>query len=244
MELDRQAMVNNVFDTLAAVSIGPTLRILPTTSAELRQIPFDTLAAGRILDSLGWKRRTTDGVRIRGGKPLSFRLLVPTSSSARMRFAVLIQSQLQRAGITVMLEQVDFNAFEARQTARDFDAALGAWHSGPDPSAVAEAWTAAASKRNGGRNYSSYENPAVDLFVDSALAARGLAEEKRLYTRVYQTIIDDAPAVWLYEPKSVIGIHKRVRTAGMRPDAWWAGIGEWWIPQREKIARDRVPRAH
>lgn len=158
-----------------------------------------------------------------------------------MRFAVLIQSQLRRAGITVEIEQADFNAFQARQMARDFDAALGAWHSTPDPAGVTETWTTAASRKKGGRNFESYENPAVDLLVDSALGAKNLTDEKRLYTRVYQTIIDDAPAVWLYEPKSIIGIHRRLHTAGMRPDAWWAGVGEWWIRESEKIARDRVP---
>lgn len=240
MALDRAAMVRNVFDTLGAVSIGPTIRALPTTSPALMPISYDTARAGRILDSLGWKRRSADGIRARGGKQLAFAMLVPTSSSARMRYSVLIQSQLARAGVRVSIEQMDFQSFRARQDSRDFDAALSGWHVAPDPAALMEDWSGVAARKRDGRNYGGYENPAFDAVLDSALSAGDSASSFRLYNRAYQMIIDDAPAVWLYEPKTVIGVDRRFRTTGMRPDAWWTRVGDWWVPQAVRIPRDRV----
>ena len=243
MAIDREAMVRNVFDTLGAVSIGPTIRALPTTSPKLAQIRYDTTRAARILDSLGWKRRVKDGIRARDGRELAFGIVVPTSSSARVRFAVLIQAQLARAGVRANIEQMDFQAFSTHQQARDFDAVLGAWHVTAEPAAIVEGWSGAAARRRDGRNYGSYESPAFDAALDSALAARDTGESFRLYNKAYQIIIDDAPAIWLYEPRTVIGIHRRFRTMGMRPDAWWARLGEWWVPPDEQIARDRIGRA-
>ena len=56
----------------------------------------------------------------------------------------------------------------------------------------------------------------------------------------YTTINKDAPAVWLYEPKTVLGVDRRIKMPWLRPDAWWADLGEWYIPAAERISRDRL----
>ena len=240
MALDRQSMVRNVFDTLGKVSIGPTISALPTTSPALSQIPYDTARAAAILDSLGWTQRTKDGVRTKGGRELAFTMIAPASSSARNRMAVLIQSQLQRIGVRAGIEKMEFQAYNARQSARKFDATLGAWHMGPSPSAIQEGWTTSAAKKSDGRNYGSYESAVFDAVLDSAANARDRGSRLRLYTRAYQTIIDDAPAVWLYEPKTVLGLHRRIVTSELTTGAWWSGIANWSIPPSERIHRDLI----
>ena len=37
-----------------------------------------------------------------------------------------------------------------------------------------------------------------------------------------------------------MAIHKRIRTVGLRPDAWWANIAEWSIPANVRLGRDRI----
>ena len=65
------------------------------------------------------------------------------------------------------------------------------------------------------------------MLVDSALASRSLGETRRLFKLANQMIIDDAAAVWLYEPRSVLAIHSRIKPAAMRPNAWWLGLAGW-----------------
>ena len=225
MALDRRSMVQSLFGSLAAVSIGPAVRAFPTTDTSLAQIPFDRPGAERILDSLGW-HRVDGGMRSRNGQPLKFSMLVPVSSQSRMRIAVLIQEQLRAAGVEVVAEQMDYAAFSARQGARDFDAALASWTLGSSPEAVRVTWTSGAAEP-GGLNYGEYRNPAFDRLVDSALAARNLSQSRELFRRANQLIIDDAPAIWLYEPVTVLAVHRRLSTAPMRPNAWWLGIAGW-----------------
>ena len=69
------------------------------------------------------------------------------------------------------------------------------------------------------------------------------AHARERFTLAYAIINQDAPAVWLYEPKTVIGIHRRIRTGWMRPDAWWADLADWYIPPVERLLRDRLPLA-
>jgi peptide/nickel transport system substrate-binding protein len=97
------------------------------------------------------------------------------------------------------------------------------------------------SRASSGTNYSSYENPVFDAYVDSALAAFDPATAKAHFTKAYETIIQDAPAIWLAEPLPTVGYHSRLQLAPLRSDAWWAHIPEWWIPRDKRIPRDNAP---
>jgi ABC-type transport system substrate-binding protein len=202
------------------------------------QIPFDSVRARLTLDSLGWSIRNGRGVRTKKGRELAFNLLVPISSKNRMRMAVLLQARLQTMGVRVNIETMDNSAFVARQQARSFEAALGTWHLGASPDGTRQAWSTAGIAKDG-VNFGSYENPVFDAQLDSALLADP-ADARARFTLAYATINEDAPAVWLYEPMTAIGLHKRLRTGWMRPGAWWADLGDWYIPPGERLARDRL----
>lgn len=241
MAVDRAALVQNAFDTLAKVAIGPTVHVFPTTDTMLKQIPFDPQRAKAILDSLGWTDTSADGIRNRKGQDLAFTALVPSSSQPRVRMAVLIQEQLRRIGVRMKIESMEFNTFQSRLESRDFDVALWSWHLGATPNSLREAWGGESARRKRGINFGTYENSRFDVYVDSAVSAMNPADSRRYFTTAYQIIIDDAPAIWLYEPKTVIGLHRRIRTGPMRADAWWFDLGSWSIPKAEQIDRDRVP---
>ena len=239
MALDRPAMVKNVFDTLAMVALGPFPRVIaPDTN--LREIPFDTAHAKALLDSAGWHLDAASGIRAKNGRPLEFTVIVPNSSKIRGNFAVLAQQQLRSVGAKLDIEQLDFSAFMTRQLARKFDATLGAWHVDPYPGSIVQTWSSAGARAKDGSNYGSYESPTFDAYVDSALTTLRPADRKRYFHAAYQTIVDDAPAVWLYEPKNVAGAQRRLQIVGVRPDAWWAGLARWWIPANQRIARDNI----
>ncbi|HZI99724.1 MAG TPA: peptide ABC transporter substrate-binding protein [Gemmatimonadaceae bacterium] len=239
MALDRPSIVRNAYDSLANVAIGPTVRAYPTTDTSLTQIPFNRAEAMRLLDSLGWRDSNGDGIREKDGTPLEFTITVPGPSKARNTMAVLIQEQLRQAGIKVNIEPLDFAAFINKENTRTFDAVFGGWHVEPSPGGIRQTWGSAGAAK-GGTNYGSYRNARFDAQVDSALSATSLDARRNHFTSAYQIIIDDAPAVWMAEPKRAMAVQKRIRPVGMRPDAWWANIPDWSIPAAQRIARDRA----
>jgi peptide/nickel transport system substrate-binding protein len=226
MAVDRAAIVHNIFDTLGLVAHGPATRILPTSDTTTG-IPFDSLRAGRILDSLGWKRGA-DGMRARGKTPLSFSLMVPNSSPIRKNIAVLLQEQWRKAGAKVAIDQLELNTFGERMDERKFESLLNAWHIDPTPSSVREEW-ASSEVRKGGYNATSYRSPAFDAVIDSAVREMNPTKSVELYRKAYRTLTDDAPAMWIYELRNVQGVSARVHTVGIRPDAWWAGLADWSV---------------
>jgi peptide/nickel transport system substrate-binding protein len=239
LSLNRTTLVRSVLDTFALVPVGPIVRAYAVTDPHGGQLPFDSVRASRLLDSLGWRRQGADGMRRNNGKPLSFSIIVPNSNRSRVRMGPLLQEQLRRMGIQVQLEFLEENAETDRESKGTFDAALGAWTMGSSPDGMTAAWTSQGIG-NHGVNYGSYSNPRFDALLDSALKADpSVAREK--FTKAIAVINDDAPAVWLYEPRKIVGVSRRIRTTRMRPDAWWFDLAEWYIPSGEQLPRDRIP---
>jgi peptide/nickel transport system substrate-binding protein len=234
MATDRATIVRSVYDTLALPALGPTVRAYPTTDPNLKQIPFDTARARQILDSLGWHVAGSDGMRSRKGRPLQFTLSVPNTSKVRIQMAVLIQEQLRQAGVKVDIEQLDFPVLVEKERKRTFDAAMGQWNTQPSPGAARGSWGTAGSHASSGGNYGSYENRVFDAYVDSALASFDPAARKSYFTKAYETIIEDAPAIWLAEPRPTVGYNARLHLAPLRSDAWWAHIPDWSVSASQK----------
>jgi peptide/nickel transport system substrate-binding protein len=239
MAVDRARLVQNVFDTLGYAGIGPVPRALYADWPKLRQIPFDVARSRQIMDSLGWVDADGDGVRERAGVPLEFSVLVPTSSAPRRRYAVLLQDQFKQLGARLRIEELEINAIGPRLGTRRFDAFMGGWVTNPSRSGARQTWGSAAARQAGGSNFGSYESAEFDAAVDDALTSLDPTRSDGHWGRAYQIIIDDAPAIWLYEPRLVAGAHRRLQLTGMRADGWWNGIGGWSIPRGERIARDR-----
>ena len=241
MLVDRETIARSILDSLARGGLGPFPRGLSVADTTIRQIPFDTARAVAVLDSLGWRDANGDGVRERDGRPLRFTLLVPTSSAARVKAATILQQQLAAGGVAVELEQVDIQRFMGDFGGRRFDAALGAWVlNDGSPSGARNTWGSHGATLQGGQNTGSYMNVAFDAQVDSGLATFDMAARKRHFREAYQIAVDDAPAIWLYDPRNAYGIHRRFQTPPMRPAGWWLDVRRWWIPADQRLPRDQV----
>ena len=239
MAVDRVAMLRNVFGEKGRLSHGPFPMTLGVADSTLRLPPYDTAAAAALLDSAGW-RRGPDGIRRKAGRPLRFSLLSLSTSIARQRYAVLLQEQFRRIGAQVDIEVVEGGpAFTDRVTAGKFDAAMGGFGTDPSPGGAKQNWTTAGIGPQG-QNWLRYSNRTVDALFDSVATSFDPTRTKAYASRAYQQIIDDVPAIWLYDVAFVDAVHRRIELAPLRPDEWWANLADWSIPPDKRIDRDRI----
>ena len=239
MAVDRDAMLHNVFNDKGRLAHGPFPMMLAVADSTLRVPPYDTLAAAALLDSAGW-RRGLDGMRSKGGRPLQFSLLVPSTSLTRQRYAQLLQEQFQRnAGAKVDIDILDANAFTARGQAGKFDAIMIGYVTDPSPGGAKQNWGTAGIGPQG-QNALRYSNRRVDALLDSTTSSFDPAKTKEYASRAFQQIIDDVPAIWLYDFVNIDAVHRRFNVAPMRVDEWWANLADWSIPPEKRIDRDRI----
>jgi peptide/nickel transport system substrate-binding protein len=240
MGLDRDRLVRSHFDSLARVALGPLTHAQALADTTIAPIPYDSAAATRLLDSLGWTLPQGKTVRERAGRPLRFFVIVPNVSRNRMALAVRAQDAFKQIGVDMQFEALETNAFIDRLGKRNFDMAFNGTRAEVSLAGLRPYWSVKGADDPSAPNFSSYRNPAFDAHLDSALSARGVSTAREHASQAFATIVADAPAIWVYEAKSVPVMHKRIRPAHMVPGAWWIGIADWTIPADERLPRDNV----
>jgi peptide/nickel transport system substrate-binding protein len=235
--VDRKAMLANVFKTSGRLAYGPFPTGVELADTTLQAPPYDTTAAGKLLDEAGWKRGP-DGVRVKNGKPLTLEILTPTTSAIRMRYGELLQEQLNRAGFRIEIGRVPAPEVGPRMGSRDYDMMIQALFTDPSVAGIQQWWSTASIPQ--GSNFMLYSNRVVDAALDSAGVAATPAEMHRLVARAFKQIIDDAPAVWLYSAGTTSAAHKRLEIPSLPRDGWWGDIPDWSIPKDKFIDRDRI----
>lgn len=238
MAADRGAMLRNVFGDKGRIAHGPFPSNVGFADTTLHLPHFDTTAAKAMLDSSGW-RTGADGMRAKNGRPLRFSIISPSSSLFRRRYGVLLQEAFHKVGAQVDIEQMDSKVFQGRMLSGDFDAILGSYGTDPSPSGTKQNWSTAGIGANGQNNL-RYSNHKVDALLDSSTASFDPAKMNAYASRAFQTIIDDVPAIWLYDVVVVDAVNRRVTTAPLRADEWWANLADWTIPADKRIDRDRI----
>jgi peptide/nickel transport system substrate-binding protein len=238
MAVDRTVMLRNVYDSLAYPGSGPFSRNVSTADSTLRGIPFDSAGAGRLLDSLGWRDGNGDGVRENRGRKLSFSIMVPASSPPRRRYAELLQAQLKPHGVELDIDVMDVTVLVPRMRAGQFDAVINSWVTDPSPGQLRDTWHT-MPVANRANNFQLYSNPVVDAAMDSATRESDPTKARALYRRAYQQIIDDVPAIWLYENRMFMAINKRIQPVFNGKDVWWRQLDRWSIPADQRLPRDK-----
>lgn len=234
MALDREKMVRTVFDSLGMVAFTAAPRVLIPDTSALKPITYNLTAAQALLDSAGWTDANRDGVRERDGQPLTFELLT-SSTRTRKQMAELLQAAFKDVGADVKILALDGPAASPRLESRNYDACVCGWFPNPGNQGMRQTWMS-----RGTSNSVGYANPVFDANVDSALTTFDVNKAKTYWTRAFQLIIDDAPAIWLWEQRLPIAVHKRIRVAPMRADAWYANLADWSVDPALRIDRDKL----
>jgi peptide/nickel transport system substrate-binding protein len=226
MGTDRTAAARAALGPGAVAPPGPMSRILWIYDEAIPVARFDTAAASAALDSSGWARGN-DGVRRRGGRPLSIDILVPATSAARRNLAQIVQEMWRRIGVAATITSVDFPVFQERLRTGRLESFIGAWLDEPSPRGLADQWTSAGV---GVLNYSHYRSPAFDsLFRRASRITGSVAEARLAWHAAIAQLNQDVPAIWLYTPTNVAAVAKRVEGVRIDPYSWLAGIRGWSV---------------
>lgn len=228
MAIDRRRAVSTVFDSAARVPFGPFTHQLSTYDSSIPSLPYSPDSANAILQRRGWVMGP-DGIRHKGAQKLQWSILVPGTSTERPQMCVLLADMFKKVGAQMDIERVDFPTMGARMGSYDFDMSFDGMTVDPTPSGIRQDWSIAAAKANGGSNPGYYLNPAFDAAVDSAIVQPNATVAVDQYRRAYAILAEDAPAIWLYEGRTIAGMSANVHPAHMRADLWFAHLADWTI---------------
>lgn len=210
--IDREALVRHILKKQGTVTYLPGAKASWAYPSDVDAIhPYDPTASRTLLTEAGFSPNPKTGVRERGGRPLSFILMVPKGNLDRERSAEMIQRYLKAVGVDVSLQLTEFQSLtqtlKSKQDPKPYDAAILGWSLGLDP----DAYTVWHSKEYpNGFNFVGYNNPKVDALLSQGRTEMDRSKRAEIYHEMLQILAHDAPYVFLYSPKANVAVNKRV----------------------------------
>ncbi|HEU4453130.1 MAG TPA: ABC transporter substrate-binding protein [Longimicrobium sp.] len=211
------------FTARAAGPYAPIFRDLYDPQ-RMRPLPFDPEGARRMLEASGWRDADGDGVREKDGTPLRFTLVTNTGNQRRADVAQVMQQQWKAVGADMRFQQLEFNTFQQRQMAKEFDALLGSWAVNLSPD-ISPLFTPGSPF-----NIVSFADTAAVRLMQEAQAQETAEAANPLWRAAAERIVREQPYTWLYYYDIVVGLGERLK--GVRVDTFGAyqNTWEWWIP--------------
>jgi peptide/nickel transport system substrate-binding protein len=189
MLIDQNTILNEIYE---GTDEKATSILLPSSwafSDAVRQPTYDPAAADPLLEELGWKDTDGDGVRDRGGVPLSFELGTHGEDVNRIQTVEYLQHVLGEHGFRIQARITDWPSFSVRRDSSDYDAILLGWTQLVDP----DKGTYDQFHSRGGLNWGGYRNAEVDELLERGRSTPDREERAGIYRRIAEIVARELP---------------------------------------------------
>ena len=201
--VDRDLLVKLALNGRGKVAIGPIRSDNPPFhNPNVPKYPRDVAVANRLLDQAGFPRR--------GGTRFPLRIVYEGvgEGGALQSAAEIMREELREIGIDLQLRPSDPATWSDLSFIKwDFDLAMGSFGTGPDPKiGVSRLYKTENIQRIPSANLMGYSNPKVDDLLTHADREMNEDTRARLYKEAQAVMVDDLPALWLWEKSYPIAV--------------------------------------
>ena len=228
---DYDEMLQKIFYGLYEPCNGVFHSTAKFASAKPQPYKQDLDKAEDLLDAAGWVDSDNDGLRdkmINGRRvPFRFSILV-ANLPERISVCELLKQNLMQIGVECSVRPLEFTVLQQKTNDHDFQASMGGWGTGTDPSTLKNIYGSGE-----GRNFGNYSNSEVDRLFDEG--EKEFDETKRwaIYARIHEILFEDQPCTWLFFRSSFYGFDKKLRGYNFSPRGPYGvdpGFSSLWVP--------------
>ncbi|MBF4694951.1 ABC transporter substrate-binding protein [Fusibacter ferrireducens] len=160
-------------------------------------------------------------------EPVVLSLIYPSGNKARELSASVIQENLSRIGIDVVLTKVEFNDLLDLMRTGQYEMALIGNGFALDPDVSTMFSTDSISFRN----YSRFSNEKLDQLLDMGVTTLDKLERQQIYEEVAILINKQMPIIFLYNWTEGRAISARLRGAEFYPYNYFYRVHEWYFEE-------------
>ena len=215
----------------------PLLRGQPGYDPAMAQAGYNVAAANQALDAAGWIRGN-NGIRSKGGQPLTFRL-VTEDTPEYVTITHKLQEQWQAVGVKTDFSLQSASDLQTALAFHTYDALLYGISIGVDPDVLAYWHSSQADIRSVNRlNFSEYKSKAADNSLEAGRTRTDPALRAIKYKPFLEAWRSDAPAIGLYQPRflyiarqSVSGLNEHTINT---PTDRYGSVNNWMIREKNQ----------
>lgn len=226
MLVNRDLIRDTIYHGYAQVVSGNFMPGTAEHHPEIQPWPYDPEGAVALLDEAGWTDTDRDGIRDKDGTAFRFELLISNQNPIAEKIATVLQEELRRIGISMRIRQLEWASMLERVNSREFDAMMMGWSMPPDPDPY-QVWH--SSQAETGSNYIGFKHEEADRLIEQARVEFDDAARALMYNRFHEIVHEEQPYTFLFTPKTLLAVDRRVHGITMYP--YGPDALEWYVPQ-------------
>lgn len=157
--------------------------------------------------------------------------IVTINQSQLVQVANSLKNYWQKVGVTVNINAVEISELKSIIKERSYDALLYGEALGIEPD-LYPFWHS-SQKYDPGLNLSEYENKDIDILLKDARETLDNNEKQTKYEKLQDIIIEDAPALFLYNPDYIYWVSAKIKgletTKIVDPAKRFSNVENWFI---------------
>jgi len=198
--VDREAIIKNILGGGYLPAKGVIPIGSPAYNEQMRGYVYDPEKVQQLLSDAGFP----------GGKGLKPLTLTTNRDTGHRQIALEVARQLGLQGITVQVQDNDWDYYTRQLTNKQLSFFRFGWKS--DYADADNLLYTLFHSSAAGSNLTGYRNPQADKVLDdSRFEYRDEGARLKLLRRAEEIIVDDAPCLWLFQKKATILMGKDVR---------------------------------
>ena len=174
---------------------------------------YDVAEANRLLDRAGWTGRDAQGYRVKEGKRLAARVLTFETGAYPSSVAVAIQADLKKVGFDLSIDLVPLAQLTEQRYTGNFQVLGGGyWHTNTaDGLYILYHSHSINTPTFIGQNIGGFRDTQLDAALTAARLTTDPVELQKLYSIAQQRLVENVPAVPLYESHVLVAFRKKVK---------------------------------
>lgn len=209
--IDRHQIARFIYLGMSVPASSPVLPSSPFFEPDTDQMTYNEQRARALLKEAGQEKGFTVE-------------LEPVADLERQQYSELIQRQLAKVGITVVLKPREAATIVRDWVTGNYDMITFGLGNAPDPDSILYRRFHSSQFPPAGVN-AGYKNAEVDRLLDQARTTTDQAARTRLYSQAQKIIVSDVPIIILtYGPEHVVA-HPRLKDATYDPFSLFFDLG-------------------
>jgi peptide/nickel transport system substrate-binding protein len=220
--LQREDIVRLVYHGYGRPALGPVSESNKLwVNSKLRPQRYDPKESLRLLEQDGF-RLDGETLRDRDGHAVEFSLITNAGSKIRAQIGAMVQQDWKKIGIRLNFTPLEFQSLIERITrTQQYEACLlGFANVDPDPSGGMNVWLSSSTHHAWNPGQKTAATPwesEIDTLMKAQATAMNPQLRKKAFDRVQEIISDEAPILFLVNPKVLAAVSPALRGAAPSP---------------------------
>lgn len=225
--IDREKIVDNICLGHATVTDYPVMPNSWLYDYEKIQLGLNPNLVSTFLGRAGYTlKENSDFVVNEKGKTINLKLITNTGNKLREQIALFIQDDLNKVGIQLEIEFLEWDDLKEQLATNNYDLFLGGW----ELSYIPDITNMFHSSAIDSTNFIAYNNEKLDILLDTYLNGNSSTLKKQRLSDIEEHIVKELPYISLFFKNGAVIVNKKIK-GDLKPHSYnmFSNINNWYI---------------